>query len=114
MPWSKDDYPNSMKNLKPKVREKAIEIAEAMRKENNPEGLCIATGIKKAKELHSKVKTFKKTASLNWASDAAEAQTNVLKQTQAMNNAVMAPKLSKLQQPRSFKANFASVGKITG
>lgn len=51
MPWSKDDYPNSMKNLDPKIREKAIHIAEAMRKSGSPEGLAIATGIKKAKNI---------------------------------------------------------------
>jgi len=30
MPWNKDDYPDAMKNLDEAVREKAIEIANAL------------------------------------------------------------------------------------
>ena len=30
MPWNKQDYPVSMKNLEPRVRHKAIEIANAL------------------------------------------------------------------------------------
>jgi outer membrane lipoprotein SlyB len=59
MPWSKNDYPNSMKNLDPKIREKAIHIAEAMRKSGSPEGVAIATGIKKAKGLVKLAANFK-------------------------------------------------------
>ncbi|WP_409270358.1 hypothetical protein V1499_13120 [Neobacillus sp. SCS-31] len=50
MPWSKDDYPASMKNLDPDVREKAIEIANALLEDGNDEGKSIAIGIDKARE----------------------------------------------------------------
>ncbi|CEG27525.1 hypothetical protein [Bacillus sp. B-jedd] len=50
MPWSKNDYPASMKNLDPKVREKAIEIANALLDDGNDEGKAIAIGIDKARE----------------------------------------------------------------
>lgn len=33
MPWTKTNYPNSLKNLKPTVRNKAIEIANAILEE---------------------------------------------------------------------------------
>jgi uncharacterized protein YdaT len=33
MPWTKTDYPNSMKNLPTAVRNKAIEIANALLEE---------------------------------------------------------------------------------
>lgn len=50
MPWSKDDYPASMKNLDPKVRNKAIEIANALLRENYSEGRAIAIGTAQAHE----------------------------------------------------------------
>ncbi|WP_197282683.1 hypothetical protein [Bacillus sp. FJAT-18017] len=50
MPWSKNDYPASMKNLDPEVREKAIEIANAILEDDNDEGKAIAIGIDKARE----------------------------------------------------------------
>jgi uncharacterized protein YdaT len=51
MPWTKDRYPNSMKNLPIKVRNKAVEIANALYEEGNlDEGIMIATAIKRAKE----------------------------------------------------------------
>lgn len=58
MPWSKKNYPNAMKNLSDKVRNKAIQIANAilrLRKLN--EGSAIAIGISKAKEY---VRNFSK------------------------------------------------------
>ena len=100
-----------MKNLKLIVRQKAIDISNAMLRNGSSEGLAIATGIKKAKQMH--IKSFKKTASLNWADDAAEGQMNMMRQTQAMNNAVVMPKLKKFRQPTSFSGNFSSVGKIS-
>lgn len=57
MPWSEHDYPSSMKNLKPTVRKKAIEISNAILRNGSSEGIAIATGIKKAKA--SAVKSFK-------------------------------------------------------
>jgi len=51
MPWTKNDYPASMKNLPVEVREKAIEIANALLEEQNmDEGIAIATGISRAKD----------------------------------------------------------------
>ncbi|PZX93249.1 hypothetical protein DOS84_10285 [Flavobacterium aquariorum] len=51
MPWTKTDYPNSMKNLPAAVRNKAIEIANALLEERNmDEGILIATAISKAKK----------------------------------------------------------------
>jgi uncharacterized protein YdaT len=51
MPWTKNNYPDSMKNLPQPVRDKAIEIANALLEEKHmDEGIAIATGISKAKE----------------------------------------------------------------
>lgn len=50
MPWTKSDYPDSMKNLPVKVRNKAIEIANALHEEKMDEGIAIATGISRAKD----------------------------------------------------------------
>ena len=50
MPWTKGDYPPSMKNLKPRVRIKAIEIANALLEEGSEEGRAIAIATAKAKE----------------------------------------------------------------
>jgi len=41
MPWSDDRYPVSMKNLRPGVRHKAIEIANALLAAGRPEGQAI-------------------------------------------------------------------------
>jgi uncharacterized protein YdaT len=50
MPWTKTDYPNSFKNLPQAVRNKAIEIANALyKKENMKERRIIATAITNAK-----------------------------------------------------------------
>jgi uncharacterized protein YdaT len=45
MPWSAERYPVSMKNLPPRVRDKAIEIANALLREGTPEGRAIRIGI---------------------------------------------------------------------
>ncbi|WP_170308024.1 hypothetical protein [Paenibacillus dakarensis] len=50
MPWSKNDYPPSMKNLEPRVRNKAVEIANALLEENYDEGRAIAIATAKAEE----------------------------------------------------------------
>jgi uncharacterized protein YdaT len=51
MPWTKSDYPNSMKNLPKAVRDKSIEIANALLAESNmKEGIAIATAISRAKD----------------------------------------------------------------
>ncbi len=50
MPWTKNDYPDSMKNLDKKVRDKAIDIANALLEEGYEEGRAIPIAIDKAKE----------------------------------------------------------------
>lgn len=54
MPWYNGDYPPSYKNLPVKVREKAVEIANAILKESGDESLAIATGVKRAKQWAQK------------------------------------------------------------
>jgi uncharacterized protein YdaT len=50
MPWSASYYPASMKHLPPQVREKAIEIANALLESGRPEGQAIRIGIARAKQ----------------------------------------------------------------
>jgi uncharacterized protein YdaT len=51
MPWTNRTYPVSMKNLPTAVREKAIEIANALLAEKRMnEGIAIATAISRAKD----------------------------------------------------------------
>ena len=51
MPWTRNDYPASMKNLDPDVREKAIEIANALvQEEHYEDGKAIPIAIDKARE----------------------------------------------------------------
>jgi len=49
MPWNADYYPVSMKNLPPRVRAKAIEIANALLDSGHPEGQAIRIAIAQAK-----------------------------------------------------------------
>lgn len=51
MPWTKSTYPDSMKNLPAGVRNKAIEIANALLEERGMnEGIAIATATSRAKD----------------------------------------------------------------
>jgi uncharacterized protein YdaT len=52
MPWTKSNYPNSLKNLPAMVRNKAIEIANALLTEGQiaNEGIIIATATSRAKD----------------------------------------------------------------
>jgi uncharacterized protein YdaT len=50
MPWDDTHYPASMRNLPERVREKAIEIANALLEEGMEEGKAIRIAIAKAKE----------------------------------------------------------------
>jgi len=51
MPWTKNYFPVSMKNLADELREKAIEIGNALVEENKmEEGMAIATAISRAKD----------------------------------------------------------------
>ena len=50
MPWNSGYFPASMRNLPPLVREKAIDIANALLDEGMEEGMAIRIAIAKAKE----------------------------------------------------------------
>jgi uncharacterized protein YdaT len=54
MPWYNGDYPPSYKNQPVNIREKAVEIANAMLEEGEEEGIAIATGLKRAREFFGK------------------------------------------------------------
>lgn len=49
MPWYNGDFPPSYKNQPVKLREKAVEIANAVLAEGADEGVAIATGLKQAR-----------------------------------------------------------------
>jgi uncharacterized protein YdaT len=49
-PWDEIHYPDSMRHLPALVREKAVEIANALLAEGMDEGKAIRIGIAKAKE----------------------------------------------------------------
>lgn len=50
MPWDKNDYPESLKNFMAPVRNKAVEIANALLEEGYQEGQAIAIATSQAKE----------------------------------------------------------------
>jgi uncharacterized protein YdaT len=50
VPWTLERFPASMRHLSPPVREKAIEIANALLAEEQDEGKAIRVGIAKAKQ----------------------------------------------------------------
>jgi uncharacterized protein YdaT len=50
MPWTRENYPDSMKNFMAPVRNKAIEIANSLLEEGYEEGRAISIGIATAKE----------------------------------------------------------------
>ncbi|MFX3673426.1 MAG: hypothetical protein ACE3JQ_03120 [Paenisporosarcina sp.] len=50
MPWTTTDYPDSFKNLNTEVRNKAVEIANALLKDGMAEGRAIAIATEKARE----------------------------------------------------------------
>ncbi|MEJ8304523.1 DUF2188 domain-containing protein [Saccharibacillus sacchari] len=50
MPWDKNDYPQSMKNLDERVRNKAVEIANALLRDGYEEGRAIAIATSQAEE----------------------------------------------------------------
>ncbi|MGN1401094.1 MAG: DUF2188 domain-containing protein [Bacillus sp. (in: firmicutes)] len=53
MPWTKNNYPVSMKNLEECVRNKAIEVANALLEDGYDEGRAIPIAIDTAKEYMS-------------------------------------------------------------
>ncbi|MEK4043170.1 DUF2188 domain-containing protein [Paenibacillus sp. FSL H8-0048] len=52
MPWNKENYPDSLKNFTAPVRNKAVEIANALLEDGYEEGpaIAIATATAQAKE----------------------------------------------------------------
>lgn len=54
MPWNNGDYPQSYKNQPEKLRQKAVEIANALLEEGIEDGIAIATGLKRAREYFKK------------------------------------------------------------
>jgi len=50
MPWTPEDCPAAMRNLPEAVREKAVDIANALLREGHEEGRAIRIGIAKAWE----------------------------------------------------------------
>jgi uncharacterized protein YdaT len=50
MPWTKGDYPESLKNFEPLTRNKAVEIANALLEDGYEEGRAIAIATSQAKE----------------------------------------------------------------
>ncbi len=64
MPWTKQNYPPSLKNFMAPVRSKAIEIANALLNEGYDEGKAIAIATAKAEEwAENRGKKVKKTRS---------------------------------------------------
>jgi uncharacterized protein YdaT len=59
MPWYNGDYPPSYKNQPAKLREKAVEIANALLLDGTEEGIAIATGLKRAREFFKDKKNKK-------------------------------------------------------
>ena len=53
MPWYNGTYPPSYKNQPEKLRNKAVEFANKLILEGAPEGVAIATGLKKAREFYT-------------------------------------------------------------
>ncbi len=50
MPWTKNDYPDSLKNFTAEVRNKAIEIANALLEDGYEEDRAISIATAQAKE----------------------------------------------------------------
>lgn len=66
MPWTTKDYPVSMKNLTAEVREKAVEIANALLKDGYEEGRAIAIATAQAEDwAQNRGKQVKKEATEN-------------------------------------------------
>lgn len=50
MPWTRKDYPDSLKNFMAPVRNKALSIANALLKEGYEEGRALSIATAQAKE----------------------------------------------------------------
>lgn len=54
MPWTKTEYPESMKNLMAPVRTKAVDIANTLLRDGRPEGSVLAIATSQAEEWAEK------------------------------------------------------------
>lgn len=54
MPWTKGNYPDSLKNFMAPVRNKAVEIANALLEDGMEEGRAISIATAQAKEWAEK------------------------------------------------------------
>ena len=52
MPWNEKDYPVSMKNMKKVVRDKAIEIANALKEEKYSDQRAISIATEQAEKWY--------------------------------------------------------------
>jgi uncharacterized protein YdaT len=59
MPWYNGNYPPSYKNQPERLRKKAVEFANELITNGAPEGIAIATGLKKAREFFTPKKLRK-------------------------------------------------------
>ena len=50
MPWTREHFPAAMRNLEPDIRDKAIEIANALLRDGHDEGFAIRVAIARAAE----------------------------------------------------------------
>jgi len=50
MPWTAENFPLAMRNIDPRTRGKAIEIANALLREGHDEGFAIRVAIARAHE----------------------------------------------------------------
>jgi uncharacterized protein YdaT len=50
MPWTRDHFPAAMRNLDAEVRDKAIEVANALLRDGHDEGFAIRVAIARAHE----------------------------------------------------------------
>jgi len=56
MPWYNGDFPPSYKNQPIRLRKKAVEIANELLLHGASEGVAIATGLKRARQVFAKAK----------------------------------------------------------
>lgn len=123
MPWTKTNYPDSMKKLPVAVRNKAIQIANALLKEKKKmnEGMLIATSIKHAKDVllksekKTKVAAKKTTVAKKKVKPVAKdkiKKVSVKKIKTATKSKVKKAGIIKTTNPANKKAKIASGKKI--
>lgn len=54
MPWTKEEFPDSMKNLKDEIRDKAIEIANKLVEDGYEDDRAIPIAISQSKEWYDR------------------------------------------------------------